>query len=65
MRALDVLVGLFAAFMLFRHVPRAMTLWRGPAQGRPMAIVSLVNVALALLLIGVAMKGLLGRLVSR
>ena len=43
MRTLDVLIGLFAAFMLVRHGTRAAALLRGEARGRPMAIVSVVN----------------------
>jgi hypothetical protein len=65
MRALDVLVALFAGFMLVRHVPRAAALLRGEAQGRAMAIVSLVNVALAIALLALAVKGIAGRLISR
>jgi hypothetical protein len=65
MRALDVLVALFAGFMLVRHVPRAAVLLRGEPQGRAMAIVSLVNVALAIALLALAVKGMAGRLISR
>jgi hypothetical protein len=65
MRTLDVLVGLFAAFMLFRHIPRALPLLRGEPRGRAMAVVSLVNVALAIALIALAVKGLTGGLISR
>lgn len=65
MRALDVLIALFAGFMLVRHIPRAAALLRGEAQGRAMAIVSLVNVALAIALLALAVKGIAGRLISR
>ena len=67
MRTLDVLVALFAAFMLYRHGPRAVALLRGRAgpQGRAMSIASLVNVVLALLLLVLAVKGALGGLISR
>ena len=65
MRSLDVLVGLFAAFMLFRHGSRAAALLRGEARGRPMAVVSLVNVALAVALLVLAVKGIAGGLISR
>ena len=65
MRTLDVLVGLFAAFMLFRHGTRAAALLRGGASGRAMAIVSLVNVVLAVALLVLAVKGVVGGLISR
>ncbi len=65
MRTLDVLVALFAAYMLFRHAPRAAALLRGRAEGRVMAIVSLVNVALAIGLLAFSVKGILARLISR
>jgi hypothetical protein len=64
MRALDVLVALFAAFMLLRHVPRALQLLRGQAQARAMAVVSLVNVLLAVGLLVFAVKGIVSRIVS-
>ncbi len=65
MRALDVVVALFAVFMLIRHGSRAAGLFRGEARGRPMAFVSLVNVALALLLLAFSLKDLARRLVPR
>jgi hypothetical protein len=65
MRTLDVLVALFAGYMLVRYVPRAAALLRGDAQGRAMAVVSLVNVVLAIALLALAMKGVAGRLISR
>jgi hypothetical protein len=58
MKGLHVLVALFAAFMLVRHVPRAASLLRGQGP-RAMGIVSFVNVVLALALLAVAVKGLL------
>ncbi len=58
MKGLHALVALFAAFMLFRHVPRAVSLLKGQGP-RAMGIVSIVNVVLALLLLSVAVKGLL------
>lgn len=64
MRTLDVLVALFALFMLFRHGSRALALVRGEARGA-MAVVSVVNVALALALLALAMKGVMGGLISR
>ncbi len=64
MRALDVLVALFAAFMLVRHGPRAVAVLRGQGP-RTMGIVSVVNVVLAVALLAVAVKGLVGHLISR
>ncbi len=64
MKALNVLVALFAAFMLFRHGPRAASLFRGQARA-PMAIVSLVNVALAVALLAFAARGLIAGLQAR
>ncbi len=64
MRTLDVLVALFAAYMLFRHAPRAASLLRERDRA-PMAIVSLVNVVLAVALLVVAVKGIVGGLISR
>lgn len=65
MKALNVLVALFAAFMLFRHLPRAASLLRAGDRPRSMAVVSLVNVALALALLALAVKGIVGGLISR
>lgn len=58
MTTLHVVAALFALFMLFRNGPRALALLRGGAQGRPMAIVSAVNVVLALAILGFALRGL-------
>jgi hypothetical protein len=65
MRTLDVLIGLFAAFMLVRHAPRAAALLRGEPRGRAMAVVSVVNVVLAVALLVLAVKGVVGTLISR
>jgi hypothetical protein len=65
MTALHALAGLFAAYMLVRHLPGARALVRGEAHSRPMAIVSAVNVLLALAILGFAVKGLVGILISR
>ncbi len=64
MTTLNVLAALFAIFMLVRHGPRAARLLRaeGPRGG---AIVSLLNVALALGILVMAVKGLTGVLISR
>jgi hypothetical protein len=63
--ALHVVAALFSAFMLVRHVPRARTLLGGEARGRPMAIVSAMNVVLALAILGFAVRGLVVGLSSR
>lgn len=64
MTALNVLAALFAVFMLVRHAPRAVRLLRGEGP-RAGAIVSLLNVALALGILVMAVKGLTGVLISR
>ncbi len=53
MTALNVLFALFAVYMLVRYVPRAVRLLRGDGS-RTNAVVSLVNVLLALAILGVA-----------
>ena len=58
MTTLHAVAALFALYMLFRHGPRALGLLRGGAEGRPMAIVAAVNVALALAILGFALQGL-------
>lgn len=63
MKGLDVLVAVFALFMLVRHGPRTLHLARGQGS-RAMGIVSLLNVVLAVAILAVAVKGLLGRLIS-
>jgi hypothetical protein len=62
---LDVVVLLFGAYMLVRHLPGAWALVRGQARGRPMAMVSAVNVVLALLILGYAVRGLTLSLLGR
>ena len=64
MKGLNALIALFAAFMLFRHGPRAVAVLRGRGSGA-MGIVSIVNVVLAVALLAVAVKGLVGGLISR
>ena len=61
---LHVVVALFAAYMLVRHLPGAWALVRGRAQGRPMAAVSAVNVVLALAILGYAVRGLVTSLLG-
>ena len=64
---LEVAAGLFAVFMLVRHVPLALrTLRRGESDhpaGR--AIVPILNVLLAVAILAMAVKGLAGALISR
>jgi hypothetical protein len=62
---LHAVAALFALYMLFRHVPGARALLRGEARSRPMAIVSAVNVVLALGILVVAARGLVGALLRR
>ena len=64
MTGLNAVVALFAGFMLVRHGPRAVRLFRGEGP-RAMGIVSLVNVVLAFAILAVAVKGLMGGLISR
>jgi len=60
----DVLVGLFALFMLVRHGPRAVAVLRGRGP-RAMGLVSVLNVLLAFAILAVAVKGLVSGLISR
>ena len=64
MTALNAIAALFAVVMLARHAPRAFQLLRteGP---RAAGIVSALNVALALGILVMAVKGLAGALISR
>jgi hypothetical protein len=62
---LHVVAALFAAYMLVRHLPGAIALARGQGRGRPLAVVSAVNVVLALLILGYAVRGLAVSLASR
>jgi hypothetical protein len=63
--ALNALFALFAVFMLVRHAPRAVRLLRAGGASRAGAIVSLLNVALALGILVMSVKGLAGALISR
>jgi hypothetical protein len=63
--SLHVLAALFATFMLVRHLPGARALLRKEERTRPMALVAAVNVVLALAILAVAVKGLVGGLISR
>jgi hypothetical protein len=61
---LNVLAALFAVYMLFRHGPRAASLLRSEGS-RAGAIVSALNVALAVGILAMAVKGLAGALIAR
>ena len=63
--SLHVIAALFAAYMLVRHLPGAWSLARGGARGRPLAVVSAVNVLLALAILGYAVRGLVASLPPR
>jgi hypothetical protein len=65
MTSLHALAALFAAYMLFRHLPGARGLLRRDGRSRPMALVAAANVVLALAILAFAVKGLLGGLISR
>jgi len=62
--ALNVVAALFAVFMLVRHGPRAARLLRAEGS-RAGALVSVLNVALAVGILVMAVKGLAGTLISR
>ncbi len=63
--SLHVVAALFATYILVRHLPGVWSLARGAARGRPLAVVSAVNVVLALVILGYAVRGLLGSLGPR
>jgi hypothetical protein len=63
--SLHVLAALFAAYMLVRHLPGARALLRRDGRSRPMALVALVNVLLAIAILAFAVKGLVAGLISR
>lgn len=54
------LVAVFALYMLVRHGPRAVRLLRGGGP-RFAAVLEIVNVVLALAILGFALNGLLGQ----
>jgi hypothetical protein len=51
--------------MVVRHLPGAWSLVRGGARGRPLAVVSAVNVVLAIVILGYAVRGLIAGLSPR
>ena len=65
MSTLHLLAALLGAYMLVRHLPGASALLRGQGRARPLAFVAAVNVLLALVILGFAVKGLVGGLISR
>jgi hypothetical protein len=62
---LHAVAALFALYMLFRHGPGVRALLRRGAPRPPMAIVSAVNVALALAILAFAVRGLVAALARR
>jgi hypothetical protein len=65
MLVFQAVAALFAVYMLARHAPRAYAALRGRAGDRVGALVPALNVALALAILVVAVKGLAGALISR
>ncbi len=67
MTVLQLAAGLFAIYMLVRHVPLAYrALHRGGEGGRAgRAVVPIANVILAVAILAVAVKGLVGALARR
>jgi hypothetical protein len=63
---LQVAAGLFAIYMLARHVPLALRALRSSEERRPgRTIIPILNVVLALAILAVAVKGLAGALITR
>jgi len=64
---LQIAAGLFAVYMLARHVPLALRALRGGPGGRrpARAVVPVANVLLAIAILVVAVKGLAGALIRR
>ena len=65
MTTLNIALAVFALFMLFRNVRGARALLRRETRGRPMALVSALNVGLAIVLLGIAVRGLVTALSPR
>ncbi len=61
---LFALLALYALYMLVRYAPRALKLAREQGN-RAGLVVPLVNVLLAVAILAVAVKGLVGALISR
>ncbi len=63
----NAVAALLAAYMLVRHVPRAVTALRAPhgEARRTVALVAILNVGLALAVLVVAVRGLAAGLISR
>lgn len=66
MTLLNVAAGLFALYMLSRHLPAALRALRAPPDARRPggAIVPIVNVVLALAILAMAVTRLAGGLIS-
>jgi hypothetical protein len=65
---LQAAAGLFALYMLARHVPLAIRALRardGEERRMGRAIIPILNVAVALAILAVAVKGLAGALIRR
>ncbi len=63
---LQVAAGLFAVYMLVRHVPLALRALSRSEEHQPgRAIIPILNVLLALAILAVAVKGLAGALISK
>jgi hypothetical protein len=67
MTVLQLAAGLFAVYMLARHVPLAYRALRrgGEGGGAGRAVVPIANVILAVAILAVAVKGLVGALARR
>lgn len=64
MTTFHALAALFAIYMLARHAPRALRLWRSP-EGRAGVLVPLANIVLAMAILAFAVKGLATSLIPR
>ncbi len=64
MTAFHVLAALFAVYMLLRHLPAVLRLARS-REHRGGMVIPLVNVVLAVAILAVAVKGIVGALISR
>lgn len=62
----NAVAALFAMLMLTRHGPRAVSALRGSrGEDRPRSLVPLLNVAIAIAVLVVAVKGLARALITR
>jgi small neutral amino acid transporter SnatA (MarC family) len=65
MATFQVLAALFALYMLARYAPAALRALDRRGADRSGAILPLLNVAIAIAILVVAVKGIAGRLISR